>query len=127
MIVSSSRTNDLAAPGRPRLDGPLGDAVRATARHATRIGDIERAHGLPPMEPVDDALVPAVLAWARGGELTDVLDRAGIGAGDFVRQCKQLLDVLDQITQAAPSAELSQAAWEAVALVRRGVVAWSSV
>jgi ATP-dependent RNA helicase HelY len=79
------------------------------------------------MEPVDDALVPAVLAWARGGELTDVLDRAGIGAGDFVRQCKQLLDVLDQITQAAPSAELSQAAWEAVALVRRGVVAWSSV
>jgi ATP-dependent RNA helicase HelY len=116
MIVSSSRTNDLAAPGRPRLDGPLGDAVRATARHATRIGDIERAHGLPPMEPVDDALVPAVLAWARGGELTDVLDRAGIGAGDF-----------DQITQAAPSAELSQAAWEAVALVRRGVVAWSSV
>ncbi|MGC5616873.1 DEAD/DEAH box helicase [Georgenia sp. Z1491] len=127
MIVSSNRTADLAAAGAARPPGPLGEAVRRTHRHAARLADLERAHGLPPTEPVDDALVRAILEWAQGGYLIDVLDLAGIGAGDLVRQCKQLLDVLDQIATAAPSPELAHAAWEAVGLVRRGVVAWSSV
>ncbi|MGC5627262.1 DEAD/DEAH box helicase [Georgenia sp. Z1344] len=127
MVVSSNRTADLAAAGAGRPSGALGEAVRRTHRHAARLADLERGHRLPPTEPVDDALVRAVLEWAQGGYLVDVLDIAGIGAGDLVRQCKQLLDVLDQVASAAPSPELAHAAWEAVGLVRRGVVAWSSV
>ncbi|MGO1509272.1 MAG: DEAD/DEAH box helicase [Actinomycetales bacterium] len=127
MVVSSNRTAELPGAGVRRPPGELGVAVRQTYRHAQRLGEIEVRHGLPAGEPVDDALVRAILEWAQGGYLVDVLDLAGIGAGDLVRQCKQLLDVLDQIATAAPTPELSQSAWEAVGLVRRGVVAWSSV
>ncbi|MGO1173024.1 MAG: DEAD/DEAH box helicase [Actinomycetaceae bacterium] len=127
MVVSSNRTAELPGAEVRRPTGELGVAVRQTYRHAQRLGEIEVRHGLPAGEPVDDALVRAILEWAQGGYLVDVLDLAGIGAGDLVRQCKQLLDVLDQIATAAPTPELSQSAWEAVGLVRRGVVAWSSV
>ena len=54
----------------------------------------------------------------RGGELA---------AGDFVRWCKQVIDVLDQIAQAAPQPALRRTASAAVKAVRRGVVAYSSV
>src|SRR5699024_2422063 len=108
----SNRTADLPGAGSRRPPGELGVAVRQTYRHAQRVGDLERRHGLPAREPVDGALVPAILEWAQGGYLADVLDLAGIGAGDLVRQCKQLLDVLDQVAAAAPTPELSEAAWE---------------
>ena len=52
-------------------------------------------------------------------------------AGDFVRWCKQVIDLLGQIEQAAGEAEggaeLRRAAQDAIDAVRRGVVAYSSV
>lgn len=44
-------------------------------------------------------------------------------AGDFVRWCRQVVDLLDQIHKAAPDAEVRSAAKAAVGDVRRGVVA----
>lgn len=79
------------------------------------------------MEPVDLGLVAAVHTWAQGAPLADALLVADLGAGDFVRWCKQVLDVLDQVSVAAPQARLAQRAREAMGLVRRGVVAWSTV
>ena len=45
-----------------------------------------------------------------------------LSAGDFVRWCKQLLDLLDQLA-AVGGAELAGTARAALAAVRRGVVA----
>ena len=46
-----------------------------------------------------------------------------MAAGDFVRRCKQLVDLLDQIADAAPTPKLRATARRAVEAVRRGVVA----
>ena len=63
--------------------------------------------------------------WAAGRGLDAVLRDADIAAGDFVRWCKQVIDVLDQVAKAAPDARLRETARKAVGAVRRGVVAYA--
>jgi len=68
--------------------------------------------------------------WASGKGLDEVLREAEMPAGDFVRWCKQVIDVLGQIAAAAPSADGSTVpknARKAVDGLLRGVVAYSSV
>ena len=64
--------------------------------------------------------------WAQGGSLTEVLDAGGLAAGDFVRWSRQVIDLLDQIAIAAPAAELRRTARQALAAVRRGIVAYGT-
>ena len=56
-----------------------------------------------------------------------VSDVAGNGsplpAGDFVRWCRQVLDLLDQVRNAAPESSVRTAAKRAIDDIRRGVVA----
>ncbi|WP_341361115.1 DEAD/DEAH box helicase [Georgenia sp. M64] len=127
--VYSSRTEEQRGPGPlpGGRNGMLGQALDATVGLSARLAELEREHGVRVTDPVDLGLVGAVHLWARGETLADVLRVAELGAGDFVRWCKQVLDVLDQLATAAPSARMAQRAHEAMGLVRRGVVAWSSV
>ena len=74
--------------------------------------------------------VAAIHRWATTGDLTAALaasDAAGTGsplsAGDFVRWCRQVLDLLDQVRNAAPTPALRAAAKRAINDIRRGVVA----
>ena len=75
----------------------------------------------------------AAFRWASGHRLESVLRDADLAAGDFVRWCKQLADILGQIGDAAGAettpegVALARAAHEAVGAVKRGVVAFSSV
>ena len=79
----------------------------------------------------DLGLVWAVDRWAGGARLETVLADGEIAAGDFVRWCKQVVDLLDQIATAARTdgrpSPTSRAAQQAITQVRRGVVAYSSV
>jgi ATP-dependent RNA helicase HelY len=115
----------------PRLPGgpnaALARAVDATVRLSDALAVLERDHGIQPGAPLDLGLVAAMHEWARGGSLTAVLAACDLAAGDFVRWAKQVLDLLDQLAQAAPDSDLRRRAREAVARVRRGVVAHSSV
>jgi ATP-dependent RNA helicase HelY len=66
--------------------------------------------------------------WASGDSLDKVLREADMPAGDFVRWTRQLIDVLGQIQNAAPSeGEVRSAARKAVDAIRRGIIAYSSV
>ncbi|PYG02291.1 ATP-dependent RNA helicase HelY [Georgenia satyanarayanai] len=125
-VVYSARNDALSAPTGAG-GGALGDAVRQTVRVSDELAERESQHGVPSSEPVDAGIVSIVHAWAKGAPLDSVLDGTEIGAGDFVRWCKQILDVLDQLATAAPDAEGRRTARRAIELVRRGVVAWSSV
>ncbi|MGI9642141.1 MAG: hypothetical protein ACR2N9_05100, partial [Acidimicrobiia bacterium] len=60
--------------------------------------------------------------WAGGGDLVDVLDDEELTGGDFVRQVRQLMDLLHQIAGVAPSRGTKLAAREAAEALRRGVV-----
>ena len=81
----------------------------------------------------DEGFAPAVYRWATTGDLSAALaasDVAGNGsplpAGDFVRWCRQVLDLLDQVRNAAPESSLRTAAKRAIDDIRRGVVAVDS-
>jgi ATP-dependent RNA helicase HelY len=65
--------------------------------------------------------------WASGRRLETVLEAAELTPGDFVRWCKQLIDLLGQIATAAGSGSpLSSTAHASIDQLRRGVVAYST-
>ncbi len=119
--------------GPPTLQAPTEAVRRAlhqTRKHSAALRADERRHGINPTREPDDGFVAAVYRWARSGDLASALaasDAAGGGtplsAGDFVRWCRQVLDLLDQLRNAAPSPELRATAKQAIDTVLRGVVA----
>src|SRR4051812_449133 len=127
----------------PRRDDALADrmptpAVRSALARTTQIwgelADDELELGLPQTREPQLGFVWAVYRWAGGERLDKVLAAASevgteLSAGDFIRWCKQILDLLDQLANAPGSsrsrAPVAAAARAAVAAVRRGVVAQS--
>jgi ATP-dependent RNA helicase HelY len=55
--------------------------------------------------------------------LSSVLSDCEVAPGDFVRNVRQLMDLLRQLAQVAPVPDTAGAAEMAVSLLRRGVVA----
>jgi ATP-dependent RNA helicase HelY len=118
------------APGVDAATVALRRALAQTRRLWTDIRADEQRHRLPPSREPDPGFVAAVHRWATTGDLTSALaasDAAGTGtplsAGDFVRWCRQVLDLLDQVRIAAPTSALRTAAKRAIGDIRRGVVA----
>lgn len=105
------------------IPGRLESALSATARIAVDIELAEKQAGLVPTSGIDTGLVRIMHTWASGASLATTLGGTDIAAGDLVRWCKQVLDVLDQVRIAAPDARLRSCAEQAVGAVRRGVVA----
>ncbi|MFD2795306.1 DEAD/DEAH box helicase [Promicromonospora vindobonensis] len=127
-VVYQSRRDDAPdpyIPGGPtgRLAGVLDD----TQRVWSEVDDLEEAHGIEATGPLDLGLVGAMYRWASGKGLDSVLRGSDLAAGDFVRWCKQVIDVLDQLGGAAPSDKLRTTARKAQDAVLRGVVAYSSL
>ena len=134
-MVFESRGSDGPTPVHA-IDMPT-PAVRRTLAETRRLSDTLRAeeqrHRLTPSRQPDEGFVPAIYRWATTGILAaalDVSDVAGNGsplpAGDFVRWCRQVLDLLDQVRHAAPEASLRSTAKRAIDDIRRGVVAVDS-
>ena len=102
------------------------------------LGEAERARGLKLTRGIDPGFAVLARDWARGKELRRVLTAAGTNrrgkatarqlmtGGDFVRNTKQLIDLLRQLAMVAPSGETRGAAEQAARRLRRGVVAASS-
>lgn len=106
--------------------GAFLEAFNRTVQLWERIDAIEDQHRIQRTQPPHPGLAKAMLLWARGGTLERALETADLGAGDFVRWSKQTIDLLDQIAQAAEK-PLSGRAYEALDLVRRGIIESSTV
>jgi ATP-dependent RNA helicase HelY len=131
-LVYESRQSDDAMP--PRLPtGPAKEALGEMVRLWGRLDALEEQHKLSTIENVgqrepDLGFAWAAYRWASGHGLDAVLRDADMPAGDFVRWTRQLIDVLGQITKAAPEGSPVRAnARKAVDSLRRGVIAYSSV
>jgi ATP-dependent RNA helicase HelY len=122
-LVHEARRDDARLPQPP--SGAVGDALDATWREWTRLDAIEHDHRLSTMRQPDPGLAPAMLRWARGQSLDAVLRDGDLAAGDFVRRCKQLVDLLGQLLGASDDPAARRAARQAVDGVLRGVVAHS--
>ena len=108
----------------PQLPTPaLEDVHTRMVRLWSGIEDAENDHGLPTSAYPDPGLAPLMYRWASGRSLGVVLRDTDLAAGDFVRRCKQTVDLLDQIADVASDARVSATARKAVDAVMRGVVA----
>ncbi|MBC7595258.1 MAG: DEAD/DEAH box helicase [Kineosporiaceae bacterium] len=125
LTFESRNSDDAPAPRFPR------GRVREVADHMTVLcGDLERVereHRLGFLHKPDFGFAQSAWEWATGASLDDVLTGAELTAGDFVRSIKQLIDVIAQVADAAGPGELRDTARESLDLLRRGVVAYSSV
>ncbi|MDJ0394989.1 DEAD/DEAH box helicase [Rhodococcus sp. G-MC3] len=125
-VVFESRQEGDMTPQGPTaaIRGALTDTVRVW----TELRSDEVRHKLPTTREPDMGFVKAVYRWASGNSLVDALVAAGdngkaLSGGDFVRWCRQVIDLLDQVRLASPDAEMSKTAARAVSALRRGVVA----
>jgi ATP-dependent RNA helicase HelY len=118
-------------PVEARLpQGPVSDAMLKTVRLWAEIEDDERRLKLERItRQPDPGFAWPVFRWARGESLEKVLSAAEaggneLGAGDFVRWCRQVIDLLDQIREVVGRQDpVGAAAAKAVDALRRGVVA----
>ena len=115
---------------RSRLDPPppwypnalLKGKVAALLARSTQLRRAERERGLPETREPDPTIIGTVHGWASGHALADVIDDTS-SAGDFVRHIRQVVDLLSQIADVAPTPELRECAREACRLLDRDLVA----
>ena len=117
---------DMPTPGVRR-------ALVETRRLSGQLRADENRHRIAPTREPDEGFVAAVYRWATTGNLAAALDASDLtgtgtpmSAGDFVRWCRQVLDLLDQVRNSGPDPALRSAAKRAIDDVRRGVVAVDS-
>ena len=99
------------------------EALQKIWRHIRRTED---QHQVQLCRELDAGFATPVFHWAEGKPLDDVLAETEMAPGDFVRNCKQLVDQLRQMEEVAEP-EASGLAREARAGVLRGVVAYTGI
>lgn len=132
LVFEARISDDAATPKVPsgKAKASLAEMVRIWGRLDALEEDfrINQTEGVGQREP-DLGFAWAAYMWASGKGLDEVLREAEMPAGDFVRWCKQVIDVLGQISAAAPTegSTVAKNARKAVEGLLRGVVAYSSV
>lgn len=121
-LVHESRREDASAFPRLPTD-QVAEAYERMLRSWTDLDDRIQTSGLAGTSAPDGGMAWMVYRWACGGRLESVLRDGDMAAGDFVRRCKQVVDLLDQIALAAAQPALAATARKAVTAVMRGVVA----
>ena len=123
-LVYESRER-IPSPGNlPTSDSA--DRYRSLERIWKRIRSTEDRHQVQLCRELDNGFATPVFHWAEDKPLEDVLAETEMAPGDFVRNCKQLIDLLRQIEDVAQpaTAALVRRARETVL---RGVVAYTGV
>jgi ATP-dependent RNA helicase HelY len=126
LTFESRQADDDTASRMP--GGRVRDVVTAMVSVWAELDEVEKHNQLSFLRQPDLGFAWAAHAWARGKSLETVLGSSELTPGDFVRAVKQLMDLLGQIAVAAGAgSELAATARAAVAALRHGVVAYTSV
>ncbi|MHB8342571.1 MAG: DEAD/DEAH box helicase, partial [Mycobacteriales bacterium] len=119
LVYESRRTEEAPVQPPPVIRPALAETVAVWAE----LHELEAAHRLDSLRSPDGGFAWAAHQWASGARLDTVLTAVDLSAGDFVRWCKQTIDLLDQLRSLPdPVADVAQ---QAVGLLRRGVVAYA--
>ncbi len=100
--------------------------VRRIETTSSELRGVEERQDLTPHRAPDPTYVAVAYAWAVGEGFAEVVEAEELSGGDFVRNMKQLIDLLRQIAVIAPKGETRRSAESAVDMLLRGVVAVSS-
>jgi ATP-dependent RNA helicase HelY len=99
---------------------------RSIERLADELIGSELRAGLNPTRRPDPTFAAIAYAWAAGEGFAEVVEAEELSGGDFVRNVKQLVDLLRQIAEIADHPATRRAAAQARDGLFRGVVAASS-
>jgi ATP-dependent RNA helicase HelY len=116
---SRSRDTDPSESLPPKHLRDAGARLRQIHRQIN--GQLEEAM-LAPLRELDFGMSRAILAWFNGESLSTSLSEEDYAAGDFVRAVRNLIDLLNQVAEIAPSAAVRQNARFACEKLDRGVV-----
>ncbi|KAA1429358.1 DEAD/DEAH box helicase [Nocardioides antri] len=119
-LVYEARRPDESPPRVP--GGPIASTIERMQRLWGELERLEKDHRLAFLRAPDAGFAWTAYRWAEGDPLDEVLTRADLTAGDFVRQMKQLVDFTGQIADAAGDSPVRKTARAAVGLLRRGIV-----
>ncbi len=131
LVFESRSAEDAFAPKLP--EGRVREVLLDTVRLAGELAGLESEEHVQFLREPDLGFAWAAYRWTSGHRLDSVLREVDLAAGDFVRWCKQLADLLGQIADAARAhggpegAVLAATAHQALDAVKRGVVSFSSV
>jgi ATP-dependent RNA helicase HelY len=100
--------------------GDLVDRIERITELAEELIEAETAAGVSETRLPDAGFASVAYAWAAGHDLEDLFDDE-LAAGDFVRNCRQLIDVMRQLRD--EFRELAEAAADGIRRIDRGVVA----
>jgi ATP-dependent RNA helicase HelY len=98
----------------------------AIEKLARQLNEVEEEAGLPVTRPPDPTFAAVAFAWAAGETFADVVEEEELAGGDFVRNMKQLIDLLRQLALLAPKPATRAVAADAADRLFRGVVAAST-
>ena len=125
-LVYEARRDDDPSPRLP--PGGVRRAIEELNRLWGSLEQVEHDARVDFLREPDLGFAWIAWRWAKGDPLDAVLLDASQAPGDFVRWMKQLIDLLDQIADAAPEqSPVRTTASRAVKALRRGVVAYSAV
>jgi ATP-dependent RNA helicase HelY len=91
-----------------------------------RVRRSEAAHQVEICRELEPGFATTLFQWAEGKPLEDVLAETEMAPGDFVRNCKQLLDLLRQIAEVA-SEDTAASVRHTIEAVDRGVVSYTGI
>jgi ATP-dependent RNA helicase HelY len=123
-------TSVLTYEHRSRIEPPppwypnnaVEERVKAMLAYATSLRSEEQGRGLPETRMPDASILAQIHAWASGHDLSQILDEE-MSAGDFVRNVRQVIDLLNQIAEVVPNDQTRKAMRTAVTAIDRDLVA----
>jgi ATP-dependent RNA helicase HelY len=125
-LVFEARAKD--EPTSPRLpQGPVRAALDRMGGIWRDLSVLERDMRVDFLRPMDLGFCWAAYRWASDASLSEVLYESDLAAGDFVRWVKQLIDLTEQIADAAGGGPLRANARAVADKIRRGVISYASV
>jgi ATP-dependent RNA helicase HelY len=109
------------AYGPDRMVGRVGERIEGIGEAWRELVEAEARAGLPPTRQPEPGFAGIAHAWALGASLDELFGDDDFAAGDFVRNGRQLLDLMRQLRDGFPA--VSGVAAETIRAVDRGVVA----
>jgi ATP-dependent RNA helicase HelY len=106
------------------VKGNFQDSFTKTQQLWDELESLSKKYKLPRSSRLEMDLSYPIHRWATGAKLDIVLESADLLPGDFIRWCKQIIDLLEQLAKASEG-PISSKARDAVDLVKRGIVAYS--
>ncbi|WP_339016206.1 RNA helicase [Corynebacterium hesseae] len=121
--------NRKATRGEPgAASDEMADAMNATWRIYAELVSDEKRHNLPQTREPEPAFALAIHQWTAGAPLAYCMAAANesgaeLTPGDFVRWCRQVIDLLQQVAKTGYEEEIRRNARRAIDAIQRGVVA----